>query len=105
MKGLYCFKHVECNLSIFHTFCSASQYLHSLWVTKSAIALRTTLVEAFLFMDFVTGFGRILHSCMPPLEIGSTYWSLRDSIVQCELFLARALQFHFAVDHPHKVRN
>jgi len=46
---------------------------------------------------------RILHSSKPPLDIGATYWSLRESVIQCELFLARALQFQFAVDHPHKV--
>lgn len=45
---------------------------------------------------------RILHSNKPPLDIGTTYWSLRDSVIQCELFIARALQFQFEVDHPHK---
>ena len=55
------------------------------------------------FVTFVCLFFRILHPSKPPLDIGTTYWSLRESIIQCELFLARALQFQFAVDHPHKV--
>jgi hypothetical protein len=46
---------------------------------------------------------RILHKDKPPLDIGSLYWSLRDSVVRCELFVARVLKFQFAVDHPHKV--
>jgi len=53
----------------------------------------------------VISFCRILHPDKPPLDIGTTYWSLRESVIQCELFLARSLQFHFAVDHPHKVGN
>jgi hypothetical protein len=45
----------------------------------------------------------ILHPDKPALEIGSLYSALRDSLVRCELFVARVLQFQFAVDHPHKV--
>ena len=39
----------------------------------------------------------------PPLDIGSTYWSLRESVVQCELLVMRLLKFEVVVDHPHKV--
>jgi len=61
------------------------------------------MVYVILISGCSAMFCRILHSDKPPLDIGTTYWSLRDSVIQCELFLARALQFHFAVDHPHKV--
>ena len=46
---------------------------------------------------------RILHKDKPPLDIGTMYLNLRESIVRCELFIARVLKFQFAVDHPHKV--
>lgn len=46
---------------------------------------------------------RILHPSEPPLDIGSTYTALRESIIQCELFLLRALGFQVSIDHPHKV--
>jgi len=52
--------------------------------------------------DIINVTYRILHPDKLPLDIGPTFWTLRDSIIQCELFITRALQFHFAVDHPHK---
>lgn len=45
---------------------------------------------------------RTLHHDKPPLDIGSTYWSLRESVVQCELFVMRLLGFHVVLTHPHK---
>ena len=48
---------------------------------------------------------RTLHRDKPPLEMGDTYWQYRDTIVNCELFLLRSLQFKAVVYHPHKVRS
>ena len=45
---------------------------------------------------------RILHPSEPPLDIGATYTLLRESIIQCELFLMRALGFQVTIIHPHK---
>lgn len=37
-----------------------------------------------------------------PLELGDEYWSMRDTIVQAELFITRILKFEMATVHPHK---
>ncbi|KAK3731457.1 hypothetical protein QZH41_013649 [Actinostola sp. cb2023] len=44
---------------------------------------------------------RLLHK-ETFLEIGSEYWSLRDSVANCELFVLRVLGFKVATDNPHK---
>lgn len=48
-------------------------------------------------------FNRMLHRERGPLEVGSLYWELRDSVVNCELIMLRSLQFHVAFNNPHKV--
>jgi len=45
---------------------------------------------------------RVRHKEKPALDIGSTYWALRDSLTQCELLLMRILQFRVTFQHPHK---
>lgn len=45
---------------------------------------------------------RVLHQNKAPLEVGSLYWELRDSVVNCELMMLRTLQFHVAFNNPHK---
>ena len=45
----------------------------------------------------------MLHRDKAPLEVGSLYWELRDSVVNCELMMLRILQFHVAFNNPHKV--
>lgn len=37
------------------------------------------------------------------LDVGTEYWELRDSLVNCELFVLRVLAFKVALDNPHKV--
>lgn len=37
-----------------------------------------------------------------PLELGDEYWSMRDTIVQAELFITRVLKFELTTVHPHK---
>uniref|UniRef100_A0A182KA64 Cyclin-Q n=1 Tax=Anopheles christyi TaxID=43041 RepID=A0A182KA64_9DIPT len=38
----------------------------------------------------------------PPLEPCDEYWSMWDTIVQAELFIARVLKFDMTIVHPHK---
>ncbi|XP_078374961.1 cyclin-Q-like isoform X1 [Oculina patagonica] len=45
---------------------------------------------------------RILHKDRAPLEVGSLYWQLHDSVVNCELMMLRSLQFHVTFNNPHK---
>ena len=46
---------------------------------------------------------RTLHPDKPLLEIGDVYLSLRYSVVQMELLIARVLSFKLEFEHPHKV--
>lgn len=52
--------------------------------------------------DIINVFYAMLHSDSEPLHNDSTYWALRDSIVQCELLLLRILRFKVANEHPHR---
>ena len=38
-----------------------------------------------------------------PLDVDSRYWSLKESLIQTELFIMRVLSFRVIVEHPHKV--
>uniref|UniRef100_A0A674GP10 Cyclin N-terminal domain-containing protein n=1 Tax=Taeniopygia guttata TaxID=59729 RepID=A0A674GP10_TAEGU len=46
---------------------------------------------------------RCLHPGSPPPALDGNFWGLRDSLVQCELLLLRALRFRLPLAHPHKV--
>lgn len=52
--------------------------------------------------DIINVFYSMLNPQKESLELGEEYWSLRDSIVQCELLLLRVLKFHVHNDHPHR---
>ncbi|XP_072776525.1 cyclin-Q [Taeniopygia guttata] len=45
---------------------------------------------------------RCLHPGSPPPALDGNFWGLRDSLVQCELLLLRALRFRLPLAHPHK---
>ena len=47
---------------------------------------------------------RIIHPDDDPLNIGERYWNLRDSVLNCELYLLRMIQFDAALDYPQNVR-
>lgn len=85
----------------FHHFSEDDFDPHMIAVTALYLAGKVE-EEHVRLTDVINVSYRILHRNKPPLDIDTTYWSLRDSIIQCELFVARALQFQFAVDHPHK---
>ncbi|BFZ08629.1 hypothetical protein BsWGS_11668 [Bradybaena similaris] len=58
--------------------------------------------EPVRLRDIVNVCYRTLHKNKAPLEISDTYWSLRESVARCELYLLRALEFKVQFDHPHK---
>jgi len=58
--------------------------------------------EALKIRDIVNVTYRVFHPKKDPLEIGKTYWKLRDSITTCELMLLRLFAFHVSYETPHK---
>ena len=52
--------------------------------------------------DVVNVCYRCMHPDLPPLDMGTTYNALKDSVAHCELFLLRMLKFHVTFEHPHK---
>lgn len=52
--------------------------------------------------DIINVCYRTLHKNKAPLEINDTFWQLKESVAQCELYLLRALKFKVMFDHPHK---
>lgn len=58
--------------------------------------------ENLRLRDVINVCYRTMYSDKPALDIGSTYWALREAVTQCELVLLRALKFHVSFIHPHK---
>lgn len=58
--------------------------------------------EHLRLRDIINVVYRICNGSDSELEIDTTYWALRESMSQTELFLLRALQFKINVQHPHK---
>ncbi|XP_062891116.1 cyclin-Q [Mobula hypostoma] len=52
--------------------------------------------------DIINVCHRYLNPHMEPLELDSTFWDLRDSLIQCELLMLRLLNFQVSFQHPHK---
>ncbi|XP_037678316.1 cyclin-Q isoform X2 [Choloepus didactylus] len=52
--------------------------------------------------DIINVSNRYFHPSSEPLQLGSRFWELRDSIVQCELLMLRVLRFQVSFQHPHK---
>lgn len=52
--------------------------------------------------DVVNVCYRLTHPDKEPLEIGKSYWNLRDSITTCELILMRLFKFNLCFETPHK---
>eukprot|EP00112_Aurelia_sp_Birch-Aquarium-sp1_P021369 Seg5742.1 transcript_id=Seg5742.1/GoldUCD/mRNA.D3Y31 product=Cyclin-Q protein_id=Seg5742.1/GoldUCD/D3Y31 len=57
--------------------------------------------EPLKIRDVINVCYRILHPQDLPLEIGGRYWSLRDSVLNCELFILRVLNFDVSFESPH----
>lgn len=47
---------------------------------------------------------RCLHPGVPPLGLDAEFWALRDSLLQCELWVLRVLRFRLPLAQAHKVR-
>lgn len=66
------------------------------------LACKVEEEETIKLRDIINVCYRDLHPDLEPLEISEKYWSLRNSIVQTELFISRVLSFEFDFEHPHK---
>jgi hypothetical protein len=72
-------------------------------VAMSSIYLAGKVEEQHLrTRDILNVSTRYFNPSSEPLELDSRFWELRDSIVQCELLLLRALRFQVSFQHPHK---
>eukprot|EP00069_Balaena_mysticetus_P008184 bmy_19612T0 len=72
-------------------------------VAMSSLYLAGKVEEQHLrTRDIINVSNRYFHPDSEPLELDSRFWELRDSIVQCELLVLRALRFQVSFQHPHK---
>ncbi|ESP03570.1 hypothetical protein LOTGIDRAFT_237668 [Lottia gigantea] len=58
--------------------------------------------EVVKLRDVVNICHRTLHKNKPPLDIGETFWSLRESVASSELLILRSLRFKVVFSQPHK---
>jgi len=77
----------------------SSEYKSVFAVTSIYLASKLA-EEPTKIRDIVNVSSRILHPDDDPLNIGERYWSLRDSVLNCELYLLRMIQFDAALDYP-----
>ncbi|KAK3103823.1 hypothetical protein FSP39_022184, partial [Pinctada imbricata] len=90
---------------IYHKFFrenSLQNYDPYLVAAASLYLAAKTEEENVSLRDIVNVTYRTLHRSKPPLEMGEAFYSLRDSVSSCELFILRTLQFKVAFNHPHK---
>lgn len=72
-------------------------------VATAALYLASKIEESpCKLRDVINVSYRLLHNDRSPLEVGSLYWELHDSVANCELMILRALQFQVTFDSPHK---
>ncbi|XP_054344672.1 cyclin-Q-like isoform X1 [Pongo pygmaeus] len=72
-------------------------------IAVSSIYLAGKVEEQHLrTRDIISVSNRYFNPSGEPLELDSRFWKLRDSIVQCELLMLRALRFQVSFQHPHK---
>ncbi|XP_041347144.1 cyclin-Q-like [Gigantopelta aegis] len=58
--------------------------------------------EHLKLRDVINVCYRVLHRTKPLLEIGESFWALRETVANCELFILRMLRFKISFVHPHK---
>lgn len=90
---------------LYHRLCKQCfQSEHDLnLVATAALYLASKIEESpCKLRDVINVSYRLLHKDKPPLEVGSLYWELHDSVANCELMILRALQFQVTFDSPHK---
>lgn len=72
-------------------------------VAMSSLYLAGKVEEQHLrTRDIINVSDRYFRPGREPLELDARFWELRDSIVQCELLVLRALRFQVSFQHPHK---
>ena len=71
--------------------------------SQTILVCITLSLERQCYFISINTSSRCIHSDKPPLEIGGTYWKLKDSVAQYELVLVRALHFQMHLDLPHRV--
>lgn len=79
-----------------------SEYDPNLVATAALYLASKTEESPCKLRDVINVSYRLLHRDKPPLEVGSLYWELHDSVANCELMILRALQFQVSFDSPHK---
>lgn len=88
----------------YHKFTSsmaASDYDQNL-LLMACLSLAAKVQEHSVKLgDVVNTCHRCLHKDKPPLEVGETYWKLKESVGKYELLLLRAIQFNLKVKLPH----
>jgi cyclin-Q len=97
------------------TLCSACYYMHKfrrdfdanqydmLVMCATALYLAAKVEENHLkIRDVINTFHSTIHKTEEPLECDNRYWTIRDSIVKCELLLLRMLRFRVSVLLPHR---
>lgn len=58
--------------------------------------------ESLRLRDVINVCHRVANPHEEPLDVDSRYWSLKESLIQTELFIMRVLSFRVIVEHPHK---
>ena len=90
---------------IYHKFFSHNSHtvFDPYLVATTCLYLAGKVEEEHLKLrDVINVCYRCMYKEKPPLEIGSTYWALREAVSQCELLILRVLKFHVSFVHPHK---
>ncbi|XP_048740590.1 cyclin-Q-like [Ostrea edulis] len=90
---------------IYHKFFrenSLQQYDPYLIATTALYLAGKAEEQHIKIRDIVNVCYRTLHRSKPPLEMGEAFWSLRNTVSNCELFVLRMLQFKISFQHPHK---
>ncbi|CAH1784858.1 unnamed protein product [Owenia fusiformis] len=91
--------------TLYHKFfhhCDITDYDPHMVATTSLYLAGKIEEEHLKLRDVINVCYRTLNKDEPPLEIGETYWTLRDGVVNFELFMMRVLKFQVKFIHPHK---
>lgn len=91
--------------TIYHKF--FQRFRPSTWdpylIAATSLYLAAKLEEEHLRLrDIINVCYRTFNKDQAPLDIGVSYWCQRENLVQCELYVIRALRFHVSFTHPHK---
>ncbi|CAF0886097.1 unnamed protein product [Adineta steineri] len=72
-------------------------------LAATALSLASKYEEEHVkIRDLINVTYRTLYPDRPYLRISNEYYRLRNTLVDCELFLIRILGFHFQFNHPNK---